>query len=439
MLLPRPALALVVACGMAMSVFGAPPTDEQIDAAVDSFRTKQREAIAAGKRSPADHAAIAREVLAGMNIAEMTIDQLEALEIGGLLRTASGDEGLREEFSKRVSALAKDTGATGARAAVLGIALIPQPTGGNRQTALEMLASAVTEAMKHPGLPAALTEGKAANIFRHAQAAPPDKLPTEFWTAAERVLGADLPPIVAMAVPSLFDAAQAEGARLDANGRERLRLAILGVIDSAIGKEPQDTMRQRLERSKAYLNGAFARTGLVGQPAPEIEFTWTNFGADSRVTKLSDLRGKVVVIDFWATWCGPCVASFPQVRDLTAHYKGYPVVVLGVTSLQGSVTKWKDGRPAGREDTKDNPQKEYELLAEFIPALDMTWPVAVSKQDVFNPDYGVRGIPHVVIIDPNGIVRHRGLHPASDDPPGKIAKIDAILKEFNMPVPTKPE
>lgn len=438
MLLPRTVFALVVGCGLASGVLAAPPTNEQIDAAVDSFRTKQREAVAAGKRSPAEHAAIVREVLGDIRIEELSIDQLEALEAGGLLRTASADEGLREAFASRLSALAKDTGATGARATVVSIGLLPPPAGSDRARNLESLASALTSAMKHPGLPAALTEGKASNVFRYAQSVPAGLLPGDFWSAAERVLGADLPPMVAAATPSLFDAAMDEEAKIDAKGRERLRLAILGMLDSAIGKEPQETMRQRLERSKAYLNGVYARTGLVGQPAPELEFTWTNFGADTRVTKLSDLKGKVVVIDFWATWCGPCVASFPQVRDLTAHYKGYPVVVLGVTSLQGAVTQWKDGRPAGRVDTKDNPQKEYELLAEFVKALDMTWPVAVSKQDVFNPDYGVRGIPHVVIIDPKGIVRHRGLHPASD-PPGKIEKINAILREFNLPAPAKPE
>jgi len=438
MVLARSALGLVVACGLASSALAKPPTNEQIDAAVDSFKTKQREAVAAGQRTPAAHAEIAKAVLADVSLADLTIDQFEALDAGGLLRVAAGDETLRTGFATRLADLAKDTGASGARAAVLGTMMLPPPTGADRAKNLEALAVAVSAAMQHPGLAAALADGKASTVFRQASSAPADKLTGEFWTAAERLLGADLPPAVVAATPGLFDAALAEGAKIDAPTRERLRLAILGALDSAIGKTPQDQMKQRLERSKNYLNGAFARTGLVNQPAPEIDFTWTNFGADTRVAKLSDLRGKVVVIDFWATWCGPCVASFPQVRELTAHYKGYPVVVLGVTSLQGAVTQWKDGKPAGRVDTKDNPAKEYELLGEFIPALDMTWPVAVSTQDVFNPDYGVRGIPHVVIIDPKGVVRHRGLHPASD-PPGKITKIDELLKEFNLPAPVKPE
>ena len=56
----------------------------------------------------------------------------------------------------------------------------------------------------------------------------------------------------------------------------------------------------------------------------------------------------------------------------------------------------------------------------------MTWPVVFTEQRVFNPDYGVHGIPHVAIIGPDGIVRHNGIHPGSD-PAGTIEKIDQIL------------
>ena len=49
------------------------------------------------------------------------------------------------------------------------------------------------------------------------------------------------------------------------------------------------------------------------------------------------MKGNVVVVDFWATWCGPCVGSFPQVKELVEYYKGYNVTVLGLTSPQGAV------------------------------------------------------------------------------------------------------
>ena len=181
---------------------------------------------------------------------------------------------------------------------------------------------------------------------------------------------------------------------------------------------------QRLEDAKAK---AEAAAHLEGSPAPEIHFNWSN---QDGLTTLSDLKGKVVVLDFWATWCGPCIRSFPEVRELTAHYANSPVAVVGVTSLQGRV----HGLEATPIDTRDDPQREYDLTADFIAAKDITWTIAFSEERVFNEDYGVDGIPHMVIIAPDGTVRHNNLHPAMPHAE-KTAMIDAILREFDLPIP----
>jgi thiol-disulfide isomerase/thioredoxin len=164
---------------------------------------------------------------------------------------------------------------------------------------------------------------------------------------------------------------------------------------------------------------------LVGKPAPELNFIWSS---REGLTKLSALRGKVVVLDFWATWCGPCVATFPQIRELAEHYKDADVIVLGVTSLQGYVA----GLTPARIETKDNPQREFAATLEFLKAKQMTWPVVFTEERVFNPQYGVLGIPHMTIIAPDGTVRHNGLHPGMPQA-DKLRKIDQILTEFGKP------
>ena len=137
------------------------------------------------------------------------------------------------------------------------------------------------------------------------------------------------------------------------------------------------------ESLKATLN----LMGLIGKPAPEIlAKKWLN----SRAIKVNRLKGKVVIVDFWATWCSPCRAVIPNLVELYEEKKNEGLVILGYTRFYGQYRD--DIQNLG----KVEPKKELEKVKEFLERFKIEYPVAIAEDKTGFEKYFIKGIPTLV-------------------------------------------
>lgn len=260
-------------------------------------------------------------------------------------------------------------------------------------------------------LDTALIAGMADPTYRDTVAAIAGKLDPAFPAAADRV----------SRYWTKIEAAIPEGERRQLL-RGQLAAYLAAVLDRA---DPWLTpqRKSRLEANLAQLNSAAARgESLTGKAAPELHFLWTS---EANAKTLSDLRGKIVVLDFWATWCGACVKAFPEVAKLAERYRGSDVVLLGVTSFQGAI----DGLGGKAIDCRGDPEKEMRLMPDYMKAWHISWPVVISREPVINADFNIRGIPTTIVIAPDGTIRQsiEGFNETA-----LITQIDALAQEFHL-------
>lgn len=139
---------------------------------------------------------------------------------------------------------------------------------------------------------------------------------------------------------------------------------------------------------------------LLSKPAPELgNCEWIG----SKPLRLADLRGRVVLLDFWATWCKPCISVFPEMRRWVREYDAEGPVVIGITDHSSQTTA---------------------SVAQWVQEEDLPWPVAVDANDDSHRAYGVSAVPHAFLIDRNGIVRmhHQGA--------GDLSALEAKMREL---------
>lgn len=119
---------------------------------------------------------------------------------------------------------------------------------------------------------------------------------------------------------------------------------------------------------------------------------WELQDVDGKIVKSSDFKGKVVILDFWATWCPPCRAEIPSFINLQKKYEKQGLVIIGISS-----------------------DEESSVVKRFMAANKINYPVVMADSKVSEAFGGVEAIPTTFVINPQGqiVSKHVGLTPES--------------------------
>jgi thiol-disulfide isomerase/thioredoxin len=146
-----------------------------------------------------------------------------------------------------------------------------------------------------------------------------------------------------------------------------------------------DVLRNLRKREKHYK--------LLGDTAPELVDVDQWF--PGQMNTLANMRGKVVLLDFWATWCIPCLEVFPHLIGWQQQFQKDGLEILGLTRYYGEV----------RGATADK-SSEIEFLKNFRRSQNLSYDFVVSKNTTNQINYGATSIPTTVLIDRKGVVRY---------------------------------
>lgn len=204
---------------------------------------------------------------------------------------------------------------------------------------------------------------------------------------------------------------EAEGIGLDCLGKgksnlpivEKVRTAYMKMHGSLSGYDEAVQNAKLAEESRLLKRG-------INKPAPDFFLRDMNGGT----VKLSDLRGKVVVLNFWAMWCGQCKASLPHLQKVVERYRDYRTVAfVGINAFESVTGPARDS-----------------LVKKFMNDGKYTFPLVYDEGSSYAQQLAVEGIPAVVVIDRQGNIQFKTVGFSNGDEMVNelVTQIDLLLK-----------
>ncbi|CAN5229153.1 TlpA disulfide reductase family protein [soil metagenome] len=152
----------------------------------------------------------------------------------------------------------------------------------------------------------------------------------------------------------------------------------------------------------AFAGAAMAAVDLTGSEAPDFALK----SASGENLRLSEFRGDVVMLNFWATWCGPCRQEMPLLDEMYQRYRKVGFELLGV-----------------------NIDEDTQRAEEMAATLDITFPLLFDLDKTVSKRYRIQAMPVSVLIDRRGVVRHVHYGYQPGDEQGYLDEIRKLLGE----------